>query len=68
MVRHICTVSHDNMVEKMNSHDFAGSLDALCQHVVCLTGRKTSAGVVVNGCKDCGIVQHCLTHDNADVG
>lgn len=60
-------VGNDDMVEEVDAHQFAGSLDASRQIIVALAGFKVARRVVMANGKDGAIGENGFLHHDADI-
>ena len=61
------SVSHDNVVNQMDAHDFGSLAYVLRQQLVIIAGTHITRRVVVHYCYLRGIAQQCLAQDEAHV-
>ena len=63
----IQTVGDDDMVEEVDVHHLAGTVEAPCQYLIVFAGGEITRGMVVTDGEDSAVREDGLPHDDADV-
>ena len=63
----VLAISHDDVIQKVDIHQFAGPFDALCQFFVDMAGGEVARGMVVADSQDCAGGEDSFFDDNTNV-
>ena len=63
----ILPIGDDDVVEEVDVHHFAGTVEAPCQHLVGFAGGEIARRVVVTDGEDGTVGEDSLLHDDTDV-